>query len=337
MEYAETSLPEIPIDMEEIMDTPLSEIPASIEEIERRNEGSQHSQQENVQATLSIVNKPLNFYKNQFVFSFFSSPTLKITYPFSRQRYMAQITRNNYEAEITNILLEYVNPNVINVIHARPRELYEEILEIITRNFDNKVQMLYTNTFLQDVTDEDTQREIIKETHQIGHRSAQGIAREIMRKYYWPNVMSQSQKYVDNCTVCQQVKYERHPEQYKLKLTPTAKEPFDIVHMDIFSIGRQKYLTAIDIFSKFVMYEPLESHNIADIASAYVKLISHYKLPKQIVTDNQFDVTLFKDLLKIHKIEHHLITPLHPNSNSPIERAHGTIIEIMRTITNSEE
>lgn len=297
---------------------------------------SQHSQTENVNATLPITIKPINFYKNQFIFTFSTNPAIRTLYPFQKVRHLVTLTAQNCENEIINILKEYANPSVINVLHSTAPGLYEQLARIVNENFDNSIKFIFSNYFLKDVILEESQQRLLGDIHNVNHRGSQEMTLEILRKFYWPNVSKACQKFVDTCSVCQQSKYERHPIQYKLQLGPIPKNPFEIIYMDIFSLQGKKYLTAIDSFTKYVMYEPLESQNIADIANATVKLFSHYKFPKEIVTDNQFNVVLFKDLLRLHNVKHHLITPKHPNSNGPIERAHGTLLEIAKTIMSSK-
>lgn len=311
-----------------------SPIPPKIPEVSLEDV-SQHSQEENISATLPITEKPLNFYKTQFVFSFFSRPSMKIVNYFGRQRYLITITENNYETEIINCLRDYSTPASVNGIHSKNPKLYETIARLINQTFDNSIKFVFTNTLLQDVPTEEAKNTLLKEFHYPNHRGAEELSAEILRKYYWPNVRKDCQTYVNSCSICQCAKYERHPIQYKLKLTPSPKEPFDIVHMDVFSLRNKKYLTAIDVFSKYLMYEPLNSCNAADIVVAYTNLFSRYKLPKLLITDNQFDLRLFRELLRMHKVEHHFSTAKHPNGNSPIERVHGTILEIIKTITAS--
>lgn len=62
--------------------------------------------------------------------------------------------------------------------------------------------------------------------------------------------------------------------------------------------------------------------------------ISHFGVPDTLIMDNGPDLksSALQEYLKIHKINIHYITPLHPNSNGPIERFHSTILEHIRIL-----
>ena len=54
---------------------------------------------------------------------------------------------------------------------------------------------------------------------------------------------------VNNCEICLQSKYERHPYNPKFAGPLLAKRPFDLIHLDTFSFLNSKFLTIIDLFS----------------------------------------------------------------------------------------
>lgn len=62
--------------------------------------------------------------------------------------------------------------------------------------------------------------------------------------------------------------------------------------------------------------------------------ISYHGVPTQITTDSRTEFTNreLQEMLRLHKIESHLCTPRHPQSNGMIERVHSTIIEHIRIL-----
>ena len=99
--------------------------------------------------------------------------------------------------------------------------------------------------------------------------------------------------------------------------------------MDTFQLEQQKFLTLIDPFSKYAQAYPLTPLNSIEITNCLVSFFTHHGVPKLIITDNgrEFQNTVIKDLMTLHKIDLHFVTPHHPESNSPVERLHSTLIE----------
>ena len=66
---------------------------------------------------------------------------------------------------------------------------------------------------------------------------------------------------------------------------------------------------------------------------------SHHGIPKQIISDNgaEFDSSLVKELLTLHKINIHFICSQNPNSNGIVERFHSTLVEHIRLLNNRNE
>lgn len=58
------------------------------------------------------------------------------------------------------------------------------------------------------------------------------------KKYYWPNMQLDINKFINNCEICQANKYERF--QLNDIQTKTAKFPFDIVHIDTIASENEK-------------------------------------------------------------------------------------------------
>lgn len=67
---------------------------------------------------------------------------------------------------------------------------------------------------------------------------------------------------INQCEVCQEVKYDRKPIKPKFYLTETATDINQIIHIDIYIIMKHSFLTVIDKFSKFAAayYLPDRNH-----------------------------------------------------------------------------
>ena len=58
---------------------------------------------------------------------------------------------------------------------------------------------------------------------------------------------------IKKCVACKENKYDRHPMKSQIQATPVPQFPRQIVHMDIFLVGKERVFTAIDEFSKYVI------------------------------------------------------------------------------------
>lgn len=144
-------------------------------------------------------------------------------------------------------------------------------------------------------------------------------------------------QFINNCEICQQAKYDRHPPLIKFALSPTPTQPFESIHMDTFQICNTRFLTIIDVFSRYAQAYSLEL-DARQPLNNLVTIISHHGLLNQITCDNgtEFKTSLLLDFCKLHKISIHFTTPGNSNSNSPVERLHSTLIELFRVLKIKE-
>lgn len=109
--------------------------------------------------------------------------------------------------------------------------------------------------------------------------------------------------------------------------------------MDTFQIANVKFLTIIDVFSKYAQAYPLEPVcNSQIVFENLLTFVSHFGIPKSITCDNgtEFKTSLLIDFCQLHSVQLHFTTPGNSNSNSPIERVHSTLIEIFRVLKIKE-
>lgn len=149
------------------------------------------------------------------------------------------------------------------------------------------------------------------------------------------------QTFVNKCDICLKSKYERNPLRPPLMLTETPTKPMQHLFMDLYSTGGGTFLTIIDNFSKFAQAIPLQATSSVHIAEALLQFFSVLGLPMKITTDSdtKFENDVIKEICASHNVDIHFTTPYNPNSNSPVERFHSTIAEIIRIqrMTNKED
>lgn len=289
---------------------------------------------------IPITDVPLNHGQNQIVVSsVFHSPSKpKLTILFGKKRRLfVQISKNDLELDITNLIREYITPNIQYYIYFEDHELYEPFCEVVRKNFKwPSFKFKRCLTKLADVTNEEEIAEIVKNYHEgkTNHRGIEETQNKVKKRYYWPHLTTSVQTYINECEICQQSKYERNPLKITMNVTPTAVKPFEIVHLDTFTVENSKFLTLIDSFSKYAQAYKLISLSSTEIVNNLLNFFSHHGVPKQVIVDNgtEFKNSVVKELLNLHKINLHFCSPNHPQSNGMIERLHSTLIEHIRLL-----
>lgn len=135
---------------------------------------------------------------------------------------------------------------------------------------------------------------------------------------------------INQCDLCQEIKYDRKPIKLKLSLTETPTEKNEIIHVDTYVMKGNHFLTVIDKFSKFGAAYPLSDRNHITIIEQLEDHFAKLGKPKKIVADNEFRTTRIKEFLDNENIELHLTKPNSHTGNAAIERFHNTVAEKFR-------
>lgn len=108
-----------------------------------------------------------------------------------------------------------------------------------------------------------------------------------------------------------------------------AKRPFEIIHIDTFSFEGHKFLTLIDLLSRYAQAYFITGITVLDKLRHF---FSHHNYPAKIVCDEgkEFKNKVLQEYCKLFKIDLHFTTNYNSSSNSPIERVHSTILENLR-------
>lgn len=251
---------------------------------------------------------------------------------------------NNTESEIVRFLKEHTIADRIFHCYFYNEDLYLAFSRVYTTVFNDRGPKLYRcSSRVTLVENKSEQLDIIKKFHEGKrlHRGIQETYKQIQRHYHWPHMLLTVQAYVNQCEVCLQSKYERNPLRPPLALTETPTKPMEHLFMDLYSTGGASFLTIIDNFSKFAQAIPLTASSSIHISEALIQVFAVLGLPNKITTDSdsKFDNDVIKEICASHNIFIHFTTPYNPNSNSPVERFHSTIGEIIRLqrLTNKDD
>lgn len=279
---------------------------------------------------------PLNEFKNQLLIKPCTSYKEKQEILFKNKHRTTIFVDYNHpylNSILTHIMEAHVSSTGITTI-ACENTFFEKFHSHL--NFlKKKCKILRTHTLLIDVEIPSHQQKWIMKIHEEGqHRGAEENYLQLKRKVYFPNMKTIIQQAVNNCHTCITNKYDRLNKETQLELTETPHKPLETLHIDIFSMNGQKFLTILDKFTKFGQALPISNKISSTILKELKTYISIHGFPQKIITDNgtEFTSKIFKEYCHQNHIELHFTTPMNSTGNSPVERLHSTLIEIYRIL-----
>nr|CAI5823027.1 unnamed protein product [Callosobruchus analis] len=341
------------LDIEEIFDPKtdrnpdkiniLSDIQIAPAPVQETDEMTVHTAVENPVLEIPFTENVINRYLNQIVILQKASYHYHIvrSKPLEHNNRLTLYLSNNIEEEIVKFFKEYVDPMKKYCIFIKESEIKDlsiEISKILPRYFKNhSYRLCFSNQILKDISDPERQKELIVHHHETKtcHRGINETLMALKRLYYWNNMQKMVSEYINNCDLCQTTKYDRQPPKIKFSLTPTPKQPLELLHLDTFRFSNAKFLTIIDVFSKYAQAYILEPICTAStIYEGLLTFINHHGIPQSITCDSgtEYKNSIITDFCKLHKIQIRFATPNNSNSSSPINRFHSTILEILRIL-----
>lgn len=303
-------------------------------ELDNTDNQTQHTSIENPIFTIPISEKPLNYFTNRIILKLGDQYEVNYKRPFSKHNYFVTIRRGNEIENIEKMLRETINPSNLYGIYFIEKELESKFLNVTQSLFDNKIKFIKSNILAKDIEKSEEQNEVIESYHSKNHNGINETYNHLRLKYYWPDLKTKINKIINECETCLINKYERNPYKIPFSGPLLAKRPFDVLHMDTFSFEGHKFLTIIDLFSRY-----LQSYFITDgsgitMLNKLRHYFAHHGYPKKIVCDEgkEFKNKIFQEYCVLFKIELHFTTNYNSSSNSPIERIHSTILEKLKIL-----
>lgn len=302
---------------------------------------TQHTADENPTFTLPISENPLNQFMYRLEIKTGDQYDVNYKRPFRKHHYAITLRKGQELQNIKNFLTEIVNPKTMYGIYFHDKNIESKFTLLCSAMFNNTVKLIKTNILCKDLELSDEQTNVIKDYHNNNHNGIVETYNHLKNKYYWPDMKTKINKIINECEVCLQSKYERRPYNVPFAGPLVAKRPFEVVHIDTFSFDNYKFLTIIDLFSKYVQAYYVEDLLGITILNKLRHYFAHHNYPDKIVCDEgkEFKNNTLQEYCKLFKINLHYTTNYNANSNSPIERAHSTLLEKIRTLklTNKNE
>jgi hypothetical protein len=187
------------------------------------------------------------------------------------------------------------------------------------------------------------QRHLVTQLHEIGHMGIKKTLAAAKERYYWPRMAQTVELMVKNCTVCQKAKPSslgRAPLQPIATGFPMQRIGIDIVKMPTSHQGRNKVLTIIDYFTKWVELVPLEDERADTIArSLFREWIARFGAPHILHSDRgqNVDGKIVRSLCEVFDIQKTRTTAFRPQCDGLVERFHRTLHSMLRCLLQSTE
>lgn len=298
------------------------------------NYDTAHSKGDFIGKTVPISEKPANHFPVRFIFNISESYSHKTIILFGEKiTHKFTLRFKHLEADLHRAL-EIIDLNKSNAFYFIDHRIRPTFLAICQNLFNDSVKLFLCNTYLKDVTKSEEQKELTKNYHDKTHNGIHETYEHLRKEFYWPKMKDTISNIVNQCNSCLRSKYERNPYKIPLQGPISAKRPFDTLHIDTYTFQNTKFLTIIDLFSRYAQAYNIRDTNAITICNKLRHYFSHHGYPKRIVCDSgvEFKNKTVQEYLKLLKIELHFTTVDNPNSNSPIERLHSTITEKLRIL-----
>lgn len=331
-------IPENPILSEPNTSRPLevdTTVELNINEEELSNDDSSvHSAESDSSNLIGFTEKPINVFHNQIILKIGTDESEEYEEVFPKM-YRRTITKFHFGVPfLIRLFREYMSPGKVNCILC-PESLFQS-LQVVYKNYFSRCKVfkvIISQKILIDLKTAEQQNVIIADTHETAHRGIVENKEEIFRRFYFPNLKKRVRAYILLCKVCNRQKYERHPYKIELSATPIPKRPLDIIHVDVFIVQPNIFLSVVDKLSRFGILLPIKSRCISDIRKALLKYFVMYGRPKMIVSDNEpalKSIEVRGLLFDLH-IQQYFTPSNYSQVNGIVERFHSTISEIFRT------
>uniref|UniRef100_A0A3B3DF81 Gypsy retrotransposon integrase-like protein 1 n=1 Tax=Oryzias melastigma TaxID=30732 RepID=A0A3B3DF81_ORYME len=174
------------------------------------------------------------------------------------------------------------------------------------------------------------------------HNGVRGTRDRVVAGYYWPTITQDVEEWVKSCHRCQlndpikTVARVLHPIK--------VKEPWEVLGMDLIGPlpetreGNKYILTMTDLFTKWVIAEPLKTKTAAEVSAILTTKLYTFGMVRKIITDQgkEFVNQLNDSIFTMLNIKHAVSSAYHPQTNGQDERTNQNIKRALRKYVNSK-
>jgi len=160
-----------------------------------------------------------------------------------------------------------------------------------------------------------------------GHDGLDKTVNRILSTYWFPGIYTETQFFIDNCSVCNRLKKKSKVSNTMLKPLKQADRIFERVHLDLFGplkthTGKSYIMTVVDSFSKYARFIVIPDKKATTVAANFFdNWVAIFGSPLSILTDQgtDFKTETLAKICEYLQIDKRLISTKHPQANSQAE------------------
>ena len=174
----------------------------------------------------------------------------------------------------------------------------------------------------------DMRKEILDLLHEshLGIEKSRNQAKEVL---FWPGMSRDIESSVKDCPKC--VEFSRNQQKEKMTPHPVPDRPWQKVGVDLFLYGGNDYLCVVDYFSKYPIVRVLKDKTAHSVIVQMKSIFGEHGIPEEVVSDNvPFNSVEFRGFAREYGFISTTISPTYSQSNGQVERAIGTIKQLLR-------
>ena len=225
------------------------------------------------------------------------------------------------------------------------QEFKEHFLEALTETEKFKIQsgfLLINKKGWRKLTPTKLRKLAILKVHLYGHYGPKKMYKILSKTEYWPKMQEDCEEFTKSCLSCLWI---RPPNKLSQQLgIPIPRSPNEAWQIDVVSglpnsSGHKFFLSAIDMFSKFLILIPLREDKAEPIAKLIeTRIIAVFGPPKYITSDgatNMNKSNAFKSLAKTYNIKLKIRCAYSSRSLGTCERVHRSVLNCLRSLTDT--
>lgn len=288
-----------------------------------------HSQEEESNDHFPILDTVVNRFQNQIILC---EHKIKETEVIDNKRKI-YISRDDINSgSMIDIFRKYLKGGKVGIFTELSDSEYNVVQLKLIEMYNKSIKFCRCAFHAKDMGSEDEAYRYISRYHknETGHAGINENYNGLKSLIFIKNLKTLIQKFINNCDVCNRVKYDRKPIKPHFHISETPNDMNEIVHTDTFTISKHNFITFIDKFSKFAVALPLENRNSITLVEKLRLFFSLKGKPKKLIADNEFNCVNVKNFLESENVAIHFTKANSHTGNSDIERFHSTIGERMR-------